>query len=301
MTADANGWRDPLVLRLVRRYRSRTPEDAIAQEVGRILAEAGQTALPIDVEGIASLLGIKRRLIDAPFAARIYVEPSGQLVMDLLVTDGEPRRRFSCAHEIIHTLFPGFRHESRYRVDVQTSDHRRERSEEEYLCDYGAAELLMPAQMLVGSRHDLRQGLAAIEDLAQDAAVSLEAAGNRLVSLSQEQVVFLVLEVGHKPADARPLARGEAVAPRLRVRYSTSSPELPLFIPRHKSADLESPLVSALATERSVIGVGPIPGIGSRAYRMEAKAYPFQLNGAPVERVLALAWPVAARPRHQGR
>lgn len=293
MTDNDSGWREPLVRRLVRRHRSRSPEGAIAQEVRRILAEAGQTELPIDVEGIASLLGIKRRLIDAPFAARIYVDPSGQLVMDLRATDGEPRRRFSCAHEVIHTLFPGFRHESRYRVDVQTSDHRRERSEEEYLCDYGASELLMPVELLSAPALDLGNGLIAVENLAEDAAVSLEAAGNRLVGLSLERVAFLVLEVGHKPADARRIARGEQVAPRLRMRYSTSSPRLPLFVPRHKSADAESPLVTALATDRTISSVGPIPGSGDRLYRLEAKAYPFQLNGASVERVLALAWPTS--------
>lgn len=290
MTGAASGWHEPLVHRLVKRSRAQTPEAAIAKEVGRILADAGQTTLPIDVEGIASLLGIKRRLIDVPFAARIYVEASGQLVMDLRASDGEPRRRFSCAHEIIHTLFPGFRHESRYRVDVQTSGHRRERSEEEYLCDYGAAELLMPSDLLAEPRHSLAQGLAGVETLAHDAAVSLEAAGNRLVTLSPDRVAFLVLEVGHKPADARSLARGRTVEPRLRVRYAISSPALPLFVPRHKSADSEGPLAMALAGDGAVEGVGHVPG-SRRPYRIEAKAYPFQLEGDTVERVLALAWP----------
>lgn len=290
MTGAASGWHEPLVHRLVKRSRAESPEAAIAKEVRRILTDAGQTSLPIDVEGIASLLGIKRRLIDAPFAARIYIEASGQLVMDLRATDAEPRRRFSCAHEIIHTLFPGFRHESRYRVDVQTSGHRRERSEEEYLCDYGAAELLMPSDLLAEPRHGLAQGLAAVENLAHDAAVSLEAAGNRLVSLTSIKVAFLVLEVGYKPADHRSLTRGEKVEPRLRVRYSTSSPALELFVPRHKSADAEGPLAVALADDRPIQGHGLIPG-SRRPYRIEAKAYPYHLEGDSIERVLALAWP----------
>src|SRR5207247_10816089 len=117
-------------------------------------------------------------------------------------------------HEIIHTFFPGFQRESRYRVDIQTSGHHRERSEEEYLCDIGASELLMPEMLLNASRHTLDQGLEGVEALAADADVSLEAAGNRLVSLASGKVLFMVLEVGHKPSESRALARGEEVEER---------------------------------------------------------------------------------------
>jgi hypothetical protein len=261
--------------------------------VRRLLAEGSQESLPVDVAGLASLLGIKRRLSDAPFAGRIYVEPSGQLVMDLRARDSDKRRRFSCAHEIIHTLFPGFQRESRYRVDIQTSGHHRERSEEEYLCDLGASELLMPEDLLDPSRHALELGLEGIENLAADADVSLEAAGNRLVGLSERRILFLVLEVGHKPAETRALARGEQVEQRLRVRYATAAPGLNVFIPRHKSADPEGPFAQALATWSRVQGIGAVPGDSIRAYEIQAKSYPYQVDGVTVDRVLALAEPMA--------
>jgi hypothetical protein len=51
--------------------------------------------LPVDVDLIASCLGIKRRAASLAFAGRIYAEENGQLVMDLNANDSEPRRRFT--------------------------------------------------------------------------------------------------------------------------------------------------------------------------------------------------------------
>lgn len=297
MNANASSWKDPLVQRLVRRHRGKAPELIVREYAARCLTEAGQVEFPVDVEGIASLLGIKRRLVEGPFAGRIYVEPSGQLVMDLRASDGGPRRRFSCAHEIIHTLFPGFARETRYRVDVSIGNHRRERYEEEYLCDYGAAELLMPQQLLNHPDFELGvRGLDAIEDLAAQAQVSLEAAGNRLARLNAG-TIFLVMEQMHKPSELPALARGDDVPEKLRLSYATCADDMDLFLPRYKSALDDSPMAQALSTGLPRRGVSTIPGGGSRPYRVEARSYPRQQGERRVERVLAVAAdPTVAEP-----
>src|SRR4051794_1464647 len=185
-----DGWTEPLVLKLIERHRGRRADDILEAHAERLRRDGEQDRLPIDVELIASVLGIKPRRASYDFAGRIYAEPSGQLVMDLNAADRPPRQRFTCAHELMHIAFPGFVRETRYRLDAQTGANARN-NEEEYLCDLGAAALLMPGGLVAG-RYDIVAGLAAVEELADDAHVSLQAAGNRLVALAQQPTAFLV-------------------------------------------------------------------------------------------------------------
>lgn len=289
MNATASSWNDPLVRRLIRRHRGKTPEQIVREFVTGRLADAGQVEFPIDVEGIASLLGIKRRLVDGPFAGRIFVEPSGQLVMDLRVSDPEPRQRFSCAHEIVHTAFPGFAREARYRLDVTVGTHRRERHEEEYLCDFGAAELLMPATLLDRPDFNLAErGLDAVEELASRAKVSLEAAGNRLARRTPG-ALFVVTESMHKPSEMPAVAHGEPVPEKLRVSYATAGDGMSVFLPRYKSLPDDSPMVRALRTGLRQRGVSTLPGAGAQRYSVDAGAYPRHQGDRRIDRVLAVA------------
>ena len=277
-------------MRLVERHGSKAPEEILEAFAEKQLAASAQDGLPVDVEGIASLLGIRRRVGEHPFAGRIYAEANGQLVMDLNASDSEPRRRFSCAHEIMHTAFPGFRKESRYRADPVVDTYNRARGEEEYLCDVGAAALIMPRSLIQGS-YTIVDGLRALEQLALDAEVSLEAAGNRLAALSDEPAVFLVLQFGNKPADLPALRRGERVQQRLRVRYAVVE-GMNLYLPKHKSADDDSPFVRALTSGKVERGVVPLPGGSpSLLFKVEAKAYPHQVSEGEIKRVLAVARP----------
>jgi hypothetical protein len=290
MKTMSSRWTEPLVLRLVQRHGSKAPEAILETFAEKQLAISGQDEFPVDVEGVASLLGIRRRIGDHPFAGRIYAEANGQLVMDLNASDSEPRRRFSCAHEIMHTAFPGFRKESRYRADPVVETYNRARGEEEYLCDVGAAALIMPRSLVQGS-YSIDDGLKALEQLALDAGVSLEAAGNRLAALSEEPAVFLVLQFGNKPADLPAMRRGEQIEQRLRLRYAVVQ-GMNLYLPKYKSADDDSPFVRALTSGRVECEVAPLPGgPPSLLFSVEAKAYPRQGPEGEIKRVLAVAQP----------
>jgi IrrE N-terminal-like domain len=278
-------WSEPVVLKLIARHKGKAPEEILEQQAERLLREADQDTLPINVDLVASVLGIRRRLMPLPYAGRIFAEPSGQLVMDLNSNDASPRRRFTQAHEVIHTVFPGFTREARYRADETPGGNARN-NEEEYLCDVGAAALLMPRH-LVTSAYRIADGLPAVEALSGDADVSLEAAGNRLVSVSEEPAAFLVLTLTHKPADTPALRRGEPVEQRVRVRYGTTS-GLDLYLPRYKSAPPGSGLCRAWESGRRVRAIEPLPGADSAGqFHVDAKVY-----GSGVQRrVLALARP----------
>lgn len=283
-------WSDPLVCKLMARYGGLDAEEIVLRQVRRLLAETDQRAFPVDIETIASVLGIKRRIGQYPFAGRIFAEPSGQLVMDLSSKDLPARRRFTCGHEITHTVFPGFSREARYRVDASVGNFRRERDEEEFLCDIGAAELLLPRELVLSS-YDPLGGLREMERLSEDAAASLEASGNRLVDLSDGPLGLIVLEVGHKPADRGALRMGKEVEKRLRVRYAKCK-TFATFVPRFKSASDESPFMEALKSNGSVSGVGELPGSRtSKRFRIEAKRYDRRTGEGSVPRVLAFVRP----------
>lgn len=280
-------WSEPLVLDLIAEHESGDPIAAVESYAQRLRESARQNELPIDVDLIASCKGIRRRAAAHDFAGRIYVESDGQLVMDLNSSDSPERRRFTCAHEMIHTAFPNFTEEKRYRLDA-TADAKPVNQEEEYLCDLGAAALLMPGALLDG--FDIAtEGLKAVTKLSARAEVSLEAAGNRLAGLSTEPVAFMVFEHGHKPADRPALRRGEEIPKQVRLRYARCSESLPVYLPRFKSAEADSPIAKAYSTGEVEHGPGTLPGAPKAGvFEIEARCFGYEDR----KRVLAVATPV---------
>lgn len=286
-TTSRREWREPLVQRLIDANGGRHPEQIVEEYTDGLRAAAGQDKLPIRVDHIASLKGIRRRTGDHNFAGRIYVEDNGQLVMDISSNDSDERQRFTEAHELTHTAFPGFSEEHRFRTDAPRMERHPPNREEEYLCDYGAAALLMPRGLVEG-RYSVKHGLDDVERLASDAQVSIEAAANRLVALSDEPAVLLCLVRMNKPADRPALRRGEAAPPRLRVRYAFSR-HVDVYVPRYKSADDDSLFYRAARSAEVEDGTEQLPGVAAGLYRLTAKRY----GSGDVERVLAIGRPTA--------
>lgn len=281
-------WREPLVQKLIDRHGGQSPQQIVEAHAEKLRQRAGQDKLPIKVDLVASVAGVKRRVAPFDFAGRIYAEPNGQLVMDLNEDDNVARQRFTAAHELMHPAFPGFKEETRYRFDAAPAGTSSQNREEEWLCDYGAAALLMPVA-LVSGRYVAKESLSAVERLARDAEVSLEAAANRIVALSDEPVVFLCLGTSHKPADRPALRKGEHVAQRLRVRYATTA-HIKLYVPRFKGAEDGSVFCRAISSGRGESGIEELPGAeGDGLFRIEAKRY----GSGALERVLAIARPTA--------
>jgi len=264
-------WTEPLVLKLIERHRGRAAEDIIERHADQLRRDAEEDGLPVDVGLIASVEGVKRRRGAWDFAGRIYAESDGQLVMDLNDLDRDERQRFTCAHELMHLAFPGFKKETRYRLDAKQPGENSRNAEEEYLCDLGAAALLMPAG-LVKPVYGISDGLDGIERLARAGQVSLQAAGNRLVALADQPAAFLVLEWSHKPADRPKLRRGEDVPERLRLRYASAA-SINAHLPRFKSAADNSVFCRAWHGRRQR-GRELLPGAERLgAFEVEAQAY----------------------------
>jgi Zn-dependent peptidase ImmA (M78 family) len=280
-------WREPLVRRLIEAHDGKAPEAIIAEYADGLRTAAGQSALPIRPHLVASWHGIKRRGSSHDFAGRIYAEPSGQLVMDINEQDLEERQHFTEAHELIHPAFPNFAFEKRYRLDA-TMERHAENREEEYLCDLGAAALLMPAE-LVADEYTARGGLADAERLSRDAEVSVEAAANRIVTLSEEPAVMVCLTWANKPADRSATRKGIDVPKRLRVRYAVTK-HLNVYIPKFKGCDEGSMFCQAAERDSIERATTTLPGAEEAGpFRVEAKRY----GADRLERVLAIARPTA--------
>lgn len=280
-------WQEPLVRRLITDSGGLAPEQVIEAYADDIRLRAEQMTLPIRPSVIASVLGIKRRRAAHDFAGRIYAEPNGQLVMDINDQDSAERQHFTEAHELIHPAFPGFELEHRYRLDA-TSERNAENREEEYLCDYGAAALLMP-KALVSGDYDVRRGLEDVERLSAAAEVSIEAAANRLVAIADEPAALLCFTWSHKPADRPALRKGQDVPKRLRIRYGVTS-HLNIYIPKFKAAEDDSVFCEAAATAAICSQTTALPGAAQAGlFRVQAKRY----GNDALERVIAIARPTA--------
>lgn len=279
----ARPWTEPLVLKLIHSHRQGHPEEIIERHAERLRRDAEQHSLPVDVDLIASVQGVAPRRAAHDFAGRIYADLDGRLVIDVNADDSQARQRFTVAHELCHLAFPGFKRETRYRLEEKQPGQNGRNTEEEYLCDVGAAALLMPAA-LIESEYDIAAGLDDVERLAHDATVSLQAAGNRLASLADGEAAFLVFEWSHKPADRPAIRRGEEVSKRLRLRYATLA-AVDGYLPHFKSAADDSAFGRAWHGTHRERGRELLPGAERLgAFDIDAQAY-----GADGRVVLAIA------------
>lgn len=277
-TAERPEPREPVVERLVGRRADGDPHPRLKAILDRWRADAGQEKLPVDVVGLASMRGIRVEKVQAnDWEGRVYVDPRGRPIIEVNGRHALARQRFTVAHELAHTAFPGFTADRRYRVDedLGSAPFARNRSEEERLCDWGAGMLLMPDDLIWSYRAD--QGLRAVEKLARDAKVSLEAAANRLIEASRKPAVFIVLE-------------GDGSD--LRVRYAKVQ-DLSLFVPRGFRVNDSSVFRRAARTGARERDTGRLPSRSRRLFHIEARSFPVGRGAAARERVFALAFPAS--------
>jgi hypothetical protein len=283
---------DPSVQRLcaLHGYRG-DPIDLVIQLCAELVSEAAD--LPVDLEYLASLRHIRRPIhTDITEAGSIHYESSSYVVR-LRASDSIQRRRFTFAHEVVHTFFLEADAESSSRTDEGVGEFQND-SGEEYLCDIGAAELLLPREPFTRLCPD-RAKMSDVVKLARTFDSSIEATARRAVSLASTPMHMVVLQQRLKPIELRQL-RQRALpglefpvpVPRLRVVYAVSNRNL--YIPKHKSADPDSPLADSLITGTASF-VGPT-GLTPGTFEVSAQHLPYRNNvGHRIERVIALLRP----------
>lgn len=219
-----------------------------------LLDDAGVAGPPVPLHVLASFQGI--RTIE-----RVEMESSGRLIsgaggsiVQVNSRESPPRQNFTIAHEIAHTFFPSFLVSPGNIQDDHTGRYPPV-DEEEFLCDVGAAALLLPPRWLQPASAELDPSLENLNRLASRFRASLEATARALARLDAWPFALVYWEPGWRKAD-RP-AEGEPVSvpAAWRVTRVVASPSFDLYIPRNKSISENSTVQRAAGTSGAVVGV----------------------------------------------
>lgn len=224
-------------------------EEDILHECNALLEQAGVTAPPIDLKLLAQFACINE-VVQANIVEAGILEPQedGNARVLLRERDGGHRQNFTLAHEIIHTFFPDYREKPQRRTDGEVGLYNRN-NQLEYLCDFGASQLLMP-QFLFQPEFE-KQGFTsdALEVLSTIFDSSLEATAIRMVAQDPEKYAMIVWEEKFKPSEERFLFQtslfgGDLNAPerKLRVKYGRSFNNEG-HIPKHKSLEEDGSII----------------------------------------------------------
>lgn len=235
----------------------------------------------MDLELLASLqsiVGVEETF--SPHAGCLINEGS-RLRIEVRVTDNPQRQNFTIAHEICHTLLPGFEMSRNFRCNPGGPKPRQlAELNIEWLADVGASELLLPRRFVRTSFREREFGLDAIESIATTYRASLEATARRYVRLSPDQAFFARLEFAPSRTNS---------VPELRVKSAAWSPALDVFIPLNKSVPRSHPVFWASEGEfvETIADMSALKLPGD--FQISARPYPYNNNeGESVMRVLVL-------------
>jgi len=174
----------PLVRRFVE--RSGFGSGVAPQQVMTRLIETSRhecprrASIPAQVQQLLKLRNILHISVKDDLECEGLLEPLGSSMRDgfrmLLKGGSESRTQFTMAHEICHTYF--------YELVPEIKFTRHERDEqEEGLCNFGAATILIPAAQLARRAKPLPVCIQSLEVLAQLFCVSLPTMALRLYAL----------------------------------------------------------------------------------------------------------------------
>jgi hypothetical protein len=259
-------WRSAEAQQLIRLTGAQDPRGAIAQLADTLLREAEVVAPPVDLRLVGSFQGV-RDIVAVPMKQAGRLVPTGDgYVVYVNAGDSSGRQNFTAAHEIGHTLIPGYQAHPSIVDDLTTGSFRSE-NEVEYLCDVAAAELLLPMRLFRPLAAGLGFGLDTVEELSRVFGASRLATALRLAEADLWPGAAAVWYHGHKPTERRLLRdlgltgdEAEAPAKKLRVRCSVSSPNFRHDLHPHLSAPADGPLArcferggSIAAMERLIV------------------------------------------------
>lgn len=159
------------------------PRVAIITIAQRLVCECEKKTPPFDPFELCKLKKVEvseQYLVDC--AARLLPVPGGY-VAEVNRNDSKQRKNFSICHEIAHTFL--VTEQSDFLEDgiKCNSDDSKEVRFREYLCNLGAAEMLMPRHCFVPVASSYPPSLASLRKVAETFQVSLEAAASRILQL----------------------------------------------------------------------------------------------------------------------
>lgn len=241
------------------RRRSQTHHQAAGPGTIARARKNGWDGPPFDPRVLASLLGIRVQADTLADNHDACIFPRGQQ-LEIVFNASRPstRQNFSISHEIAHTLFPdGYemirnRHQRRSKFDPDR--------ELEFLCDLGAAEILLPEQDFGSDVRKEGFGLSVVSVFRERYGASRQAVIRRMVQLDQGMSAAAFLAYRLKPSEAAAarqmsfMTDDQMVERKFRIEYSETSERFRWFLPKHKSVPDDSCAYRALESESVEFG-----------------------------------------------
>ncbi len=268
--------------------------DLIGRLCFDLLKEAGED-VPVDLEMLASFRNAHVAHADQEQPEMIHWD-GRSFHIRLRAADTLGRRRFSCAHAIVHTWFFESAGHGQDKADAEQGWSESE----EDLCDLGAAALLLP-ESTFRSECPPDVNMDDVLRMANVFQASAECTALRAVVLSSTPLAMVVLEKTLKPTERSIVTRQQSrrsprieaptILPRLRVVKSFGQGMG--FVPRYKSVG-DSPPLAKVLDNGGVDYVGEV-GILDGTYRISARNMPIRRTDQLVDRVVALIAPAPSR------
>lgn len=269
------------------------PGAAITHLAMELLEETGINEPPFSPHILASFRGA--RVAERPIrsAARLFQE-NGSLVIEVNQDHSPGKRNFSVDHEVSHTLLPTY---FRQPIDDEITGQFSVSSEEELLCDIGAAALLLPSNALRPRARDGGPSLQTLVDLAELFQASLQATARNLAELDLWPCAYVLWEEGYRKEE-RPLL-GQPMLPifeplgkplaKYRVSAVYASQSFPYHVPFNKSVENESLVVACCSGGEPTSGMH-LFDLGRRAVELycENVYAPYRSDGMVRPRIVSL-------------
>jgi hypothetical protein len=226
------------------------PETLFSLYARYLLDSSGAWALPVPLDRIRTHHGFHRR--SAPLPQR------GFLLDDtIFINSDDPLvvQRFSEAHELMESLAAALASEASSRLpsDVRVKFRR----DKERWCEQGAAELLLPSELVFPLVPSVGLTLAESQKLSRLCQTSLTATIRRMLDADVEPCIFALLKEGYKKSQLVPSQVGQGVlwgrpedwdpAAELRVWKRWCSKQTQIFLCLNESFSRDTSIYQTLS------------------------------------------------------
>jgi hypothetical protein len=227
-----------------------TPETLFASYARSLLDSSGAWALPVPLDRITAHHGFHLR--SASLQQRGFLHGD-----TIFVNSDDPLvvQRFSEGHELMESLAVAL-------ADEDTSClppglRQTFRRDKERFCEQGAAELLLPAELVFPLVSSGGLTLARGREISRLCQTSVTATIRRMLEADMEPCIFALLKEGHRKSQVVPSQVGQGVlwgtpeewdpAAELRVWKRWSSPQTQAFLCFNESFSRETSIYQTLS------------------------------------------------------
>ncbi len=208
----------------------------------------------------------------------------------------QAKKNFSIGHEIGHTLMPDFADGPQERLDAETMTWNEE-SEEEFLCDVVAAEILMPRREFIPYLSSCGLQIQSLSLLAEEFGSSLEATSLGMTRAGLGDFAVIVWELGWRKSQKEEsltlsmFEEWEAPPTKYRTQKVYSCGRMSDFhFPHNKSIEAHSLIAQAANSDEVIRGWQELSvGAGkTENFYTESKAFPLRRNGQLEQRIFTM-------------